>query len=82
MPEFHIIFFFSLLIIKLLLIFSLLLSSTYYISFSSSPNILITTSMVMAISSFAIDLYVSVRYWKKWRSYSKNAPSILKNKNV
>jgi len=78
MPEFHIIFFFTLLIIKVLLILSLLFSSTYSISFSDSPNILITISVVMALLSFILDLYVSLRYWKKWRYYSNNAPSRLK----
>lgn len=77
MPEFHIIFFFLLLIIKVLLFSSLLFSSSYDINFKSSPNTLIRISIVMASLSFIVDFCVSIRYWKKWRSYSENAPKIL-----
>ena len=81
MPEFHIIFFFTLLIVKILLILSLLLSSDYNLIYSADPNTMITISVFMSFFSFVVDFLVSLRYWKKWRSYSEKAPEILKNKN-
>jgi hypothetical protein len=82
MPEFHTIFFIALVVIKILLFLSLVLSSAHKIGFSDPPNILITISVFMALFSFVVDSFVSHVYWKKWCSYSKNAPEILQSKNA
>ena len=82
MPEFHVIFFASLLVVKMLLFSSLLFSSNFFVVFSWDLNTLIKISIVMVVISFAVDIYVSVAYWKKWTSYSLNAPKILQNQSV
>lgn len=82
MPEFYLIFFVALFLIKIVFVVSVLFGDNSRLAFTSSPDLLLTASVIMIAFGFIVDIYILMHYWRKWVTYVREAPEILKDSST